>query len=49
LLETVEKGDHSVFIGEVVVDAGVSQQPQGCVDKATLWLRDLGEKVFCGR
>lgn len=47
LLETVEKGDHSVFIGEVV-DAGVSKDPQGRADEATLWLRDLGEKIFYG-
>lgn len=47
LLETVEKGDHSVFIGEVV-DAGVSKEPQGRADEATLWLKDLGEKIFYG-
>jgi len=47
LLETVEKGDHSVFIGEVV-DAGISKEPQGRADEATLWLRDLGERIFYG-
>jgi flavin reductase (DIM6/NTAB) family NADH-FMN oxidoreductase RutF len=44
---TVEKGDHSVFIGKVV-EAGVAKQPDGRPDDATLWLRDLGDKVFYG-
>ena len=47
LVETVEKGDHSVFIGEVV-EAGVAKAPEGRADDATLWLRDLGDKVFYG-
>lgn len=47
LVETVEKGDHAIFIGEVV-NAGVNKQPEGRADDATLWLRDLGEKVFYG-
>jgi flavin reductase (DIM6/NTAB) family NADH-FMN oxidoreductase RutF len=47
LVETVEKGDHSVFIGEVV-DASVSKEPEGRADETTLWLKDLGEKVFYG-
>ena len=47
LIATVEKGDHSLFVGEVV-DAGVSKQPEGRADDATLWLRELGEKVFYG-
>jgi len=47
LIDTVEKGDHSVFIGEVV-EASLSQQPQGRPDDATLWLKDLGENVFYG-
>jgi len=47
LVETVERGDHSVFIGEVV-DAGVRQQPEGRPDDGTLWLRELGEKTFYG-
>jgi flavin reductase (DIM6/NTAB) family NADH-FMN oxidoreductase RutF len=47
LVETVERGDHSVFIGEVV-DAGVRQQPEGRPDDATLWLKELGEKTFYG-
>ena len=44
---TVEKGDHSVFIGKVV-DAGVAKTPGGRPDDATLWLKDLGDKVFYG-
>jgi flavin reductase (DIM6/NTAB) family NADH-FMN oxidoreductase RutF len=44
---TVEKGDHSVFIGKVV-EAGVTKQPDGRPVDATLWLRDLGDKVFYG-
>ena len=47
LAETLENGDHSIFIGEVV-DAGVTRQPEGRADDATLWLKDLGEKVFYG-
>lgn len=47
LVDTVERGDHSLFIGEVV-NAGVSQEPAGRPDEATLWLRDLGERVFYG-
>jgi flavin reductase (DIM6/NTAB) family NADH-FMN oxidoreductase RutF len=44
---TVEKGDHSVFVGKVV-DAGVTKQPDGRADDATLWLKELGDKVFYG-
>jgi flavin reductase (DIM6/NTAB) family NADH-FMN oxidoreductase RutF len=44
---TVEKGDHSVFVGKVV-EAGVSKTPEGRADDATLWLKDLGDKVFYG-
>ena len=44
---TVEKGDHSVFVGKVV-DAGVAKAPEGRPDDATLWLKDLGDKVFSG-
>jgi flavin reductase (DIM6/NTAB) family NADH-FMN oxidoreductase RutF len=47
LVDTLEKGDHSVFVGEVV-DVGVSKPPEGRPDDATLWLKDLGEKVFYG-
>ncbi|MFN8523655.1 MAG: flavin reductase family protein [Chloroflexota bacterium] len=47
LVETVEKGDHSIFVGEVV-EAGVAKQPEGRPDDASLWLKDLGERVFYG-
>ncbi len=47
LVETVEKGDHSIFVGEVV-DAGVAVPPASRPDEATLTLKDLGEKVFYG-
>ncbi len=47
LVETYEKGDHSVFIGEVV-DAGLKQQVDGRPDDLILTLKDLGEKVFYG-
>lgn len=44
---TVEKGDHSVFVGKVV-ECGVAKPPEGRADDATLWLKELGEKVFYG-
>ena len=44
---TVEMGDHSVFVGRVV-DVGVTKQPEGRADDATLWLKELGDKVFYG-
>lgn len=47
LIATVEKGDHSVFVGEVV-EAGVAKAPEGRPDDATLWLKDLGDKIFYG-
>jgi flavin reductase (DIM6/NTAB) family NADH-FMN oxidoreductase RutF len=47
LVATVEKGDHSIFVGEVV-EAGVAKAPEGRADDATLWLKELGEKVFYG-
>ena len=47
LVETVERGDHSIFVGEVT-EAGVRRSAEGRADKATLWLKDLGEKVFYG-
>jgi len=47
LVATVEKGDHSIFVGEVV-EAGVAKPPDGRADDATLWLKELGEKVFYG-
>ena len=47
LVDTVERGDHSIFVGEVV-DAGVAQAPSGRADDATLWLKELGDNVFYG-
>jgi flavin reductase (DIM6/NTAB) family NADH-FMN oxidoreductase RutF len=47
LIETLEKGDHSLFVGEVV-DAGVGAAISGRPDDATLWLKDLGANVFYG-
>ena len=47
LESTVEMGDHSIFVGKVV-DANVAKQPEGRADDATLWLKDLGDKVFYG-
>jgi flavin reductase (DIM6/NTAB) family NADH-FMN oxidoreductase RutF len=44
---TVEQGDHSIFVGKVV-DAGVGKVPDGRADDATLWLKELGDKVFYG-
>jgi flavin reductase (DIM6/NTAB) family NADH-FMN oxidoreductase RutF len=47
LESTVEMGDHSIFVGKVV-EAGVAKAPEGRADDATLWLKDLGDKVFYG-
>ena len=47
LVETVEKGDHSVFIGEIK-DAGINGIPDGRPDDSILTLKDLGEKTFYG-
>jgi flavin reductase (DIM6/NTAB) family NADH-FMN oxidoreductase RutF len=47
LVESVERGDHSIFVGEVV-EAGLAKAPEGRADDATLWLKDLGANVFYG-
>ena len=47
LVDTVERGDHSLFVGEVI-DAGTSGESSGRPDDQTLTLRDLGEKTFYG-
>lgn len=47
LVQTVEMGDHSIFVGEVK-DAGVAQPPAARPDDLTLTLKDLGDKVFYG-
>ena len=45
LVTTVEEGDHSIFVGKIV-DAGVTQDPEGSADEATLLQKELGEKTF---
>ena len=47
LVDTIERGDHSIFVGEVK-DAGVSVEVTGRPDDLTLLLRDLGDKIFYG-
>lgn len=47
VIERIEKGDHVVVLAEVV-DVGLKHPLEGRPDDATLWLRDLGEKVFYG-
>jgi len=47
LADTLEQGDHSIFVGEVI-EAGLSQELEGRPDEATLLLKDLGENVFYG-
>ena len=44
---SLEKGDHSIFIGEVV-DAGLSGEIAGRPDEVGLLLADLGGDVFYG-
>jgi flavin reductase (DIM6/NTAB) family NADH-FMN oxidoreductase RutF len=47
VVETIEKGDHAIVVGEVV-EAGVAQQSEGRPDDAILWLKELGPRVFYG-
>ncbi|HKW95147.1 MAG TPA: flavin reductase family protein [Methylomirabilota bacterium] len=47
LVDSVERGDHSVFVAEVV-EAGLAKDVEGRADDATLWLKDLGPNVFYG-
>jgi flavin reductase (DIM6/NTAB) family NADH-FMN oxidoreductase RutF len=47
LVGTLEKGDHSIFLGEVV-DAGVRKELEGRPEETTLMLKDLGDKIFYG-
>jgi flavin reductase (DIM6/NTAB) family NADH-FMN oxidoreductase RutF len=44
---TVEKGDHSIFVGKVVA-VGLAKAIDGRADDATLWLKELGDKLFYG-
>ena len=48
LTDTIEKGDHSIFVGEVVEAGTPGDLGDGRVDNATLWMQDLGDKVFYG-
>ena len=48
LVDSIKAGDHLVFVDEVVVDARVSQEPEGRADEATFWLKELCEKTFYG-
>tara|TARA_R110002167_G_scaffold60368_4_gene170580 strand:+ start:255 stop:755 length:501 start_codon:yes stop_codon:yes gene_type:complete len=47
LVEIVERGDHHIFIGEVV-DANVAKAPEGRPDAAILEMKELGDNVFYG-
>jgi flavin reductase (DIM6/NTAB) family NADH-FMN oxidoreductase RutF len=47
LVGTLEKGDHSIFLGEVI-DAGVFRQGSGRPDADTLLLGELGATTFYG-
>ena len=47
VVESVKKGDHSLFVAEVV-EARVKTPPAGRADDAVLWLKELGEKVYYG-
>src|SRR2546429_9734024 len=44
---TVEMGDHSIFVGKVV-EVGLAKSIDGRPDDATLWMKELGDKVFYG-
>ena len=47
VVELVEKGDHSVIVGEVE-NAGLNKDLEGRPDEAILCLKDLGENIFYG-
>lgn len=47
LVDTVEGGDHSVFVAEVT-EAGVRKAPEGRPDDAVLLCKDMGGKIFYG-
>jgi flavin reductase (DIM6/NTAB) family NADH-FMN oxidoreductase RutF len=47
LVDSIERGDHSIFAGEVL-DAGVVGEIEGRPDEVVLELKDLGEKTFYG-
>ena len=47
LVDCIERGDHSIFVGEVV-EVVLAKPPAGRADDATLWLKDLGPNIFYG-
>ena len=47
LLDTVEKGDHSILVGEVF-DAGVARDIPSRPDDETRAPQDLGDETFYG-
>ena len=47
LVDTLERGDHSVFLGQVI-EASVNREISGRPDAMTLALADLGEKTLYG-
>ena len=47
LSAAVGKGDHTVFVGEVVA-ANAPDHIEGRSDEATLWLKDLGKNIYYG-
>jgi flavin reductase (DIM6/NTAB) family NADH-FMN oxidoreductase RutF len=47
IVEVVERGDHHIFVGEVV-DAHLGKPIEGRPDAAILEMKELGEKTFYG-
>lgn len=47
VVDAVTRGDHTLFVGEVV-EAHVKAPPPGRADDAICWLKDLGEKIYYG-
>lgn len=47
VVDKMVKGDHTVFLGEVV-DTGLHSDIEGRPDDKTLWLSDLGDNIFYG-
>jgi len=45
--QDLKVSSNTIFVGDVV-DAGITQEPEGSADEATLLLKDLGEKTFYG-
>ncbi len=47
LFKIIPLGDHSIFVGEVI-EAGLKIKLEGRPEESTLWLKELGEKIFYG-